>query len=76
MQNKMVRSAEHAEAFLRKVRALVAQRTADEIEQVQYNMVQRRTPFCITAHRCNTAHHVATHRGALPMRPDRTDSHH
>jgi hypothetical protein len=70
MQNKMVRSAEHAEAFLRKVRALVAQRTADEIEQVQYNMVQRRTLFC------NTAHHVATHRGALPMRPDRTHSHH
>ena len=32
LQNKMVRSAAHAEAFLRKVRTLVAKRAADEIE--------------------------------------------
>ena len=59
MQNKMVRSAEHAEEFLRKVRALVAQRTSDEIEQVQYNVVQHRTTMV----------------QRIVMRSDRTDSH-
>ena len=59
MQNKMVRSAEHAEAFLRKVRALVAQRTADEIEQVQYNVVQHRTPLQHGTPWCNASWRTA-----------------